>query len=64
MDIYDYYQSLSRPQRSLFRIKVTKEAEISDASFYKKMPKKAFTKAEIFFIENLIRTASKSWGAE
>lgn len=61
MDIYDYYGSLSRPQRVLFRQRIIKEAEISSSAFYKKMSEKSFTKAETFLIKHLINTDRKSW---
>lgn len=61
MDIYDYYGFLSRPQRVLFRQRIIKEAEISIASFYKKMSEKSFTKAETFLIRHIINTDRKSW---
>lgn len=61
MDIYDYYESLSRPQRGSFRQRIIKEAEISNASFFKKISNKSFTKAETFLIRHLISTDRKSW---
>lgn len=61
MDIYDYYGSLSRPQRVLFRQRLIKEADISISAFYKKLSDKSFTKAETFLIKHLINTDRKSW---
>ena len=61
MDIYDYFKSLSRPKKVLFRQTIIKKAEISTPSFYKKMSERKFTKAETFFIEHIIEVDKASW---
>lgn len=54
MIIFDYFQSLSKDEKIKFRNKVLEETGISYPSFYNKMNRNTWRKAEAATIKDII----------
>lgn len=62
MVVNEYYDTLSRPQKALFREIVCRELGIMYATFASKVKKNRWTKAEEFYIsEKIIKELKQCW---
>ena len=54
MVIYDYYKTLDRARKTIFREKIMREANFSSATFHLKLRQKKFNSLELTAISHII----------